>query len=190
MDKLTHIKEILGRFYEGSASLQEEKELEAYFLSEKVPEELSADKEFVLASAKLMEAIEIPDDLDAKILDRITLAEQSERKVRRISVYSLSGLAAGLLILFSVYLGILRENNLNSRLDQYAIEDPERAYQEARKALEFVSAKWNAGTSELNNLQEVNRGIESISTINKISSGSRELNLLGNLKKAENITIQ
>lgn len=190
MDKLNHIKEILGRFYEGTASFQEEKELEEYFLSGSVPEDLSADKEFFLASANLLQTIEVPEDLDEKILKRITVAEKSERKVRRISVYSLTGLAAGLLILFSVYLGLLRENSLNSRLDQYAIEDPELAYQEARKALEFVSEKWNTGTSELDNLQEVNRGIESISTINKISSGSRELNLLGNLKKAENIKIQ
>ncbi len=185
MDKLNHIKELLDRFYEGTTSKSEEAELERFFIeSEKLPEELLADRDLFRSMAGLKGPVDIPTDLNERIVDRLDTAIKSESRVRKIGIYSLSGLAAGLLVLLSVYLGIIRDSHDQS-IQQYAIEDPEIAYIEAKRALEYVSGKLNAGTSELGNLQQVNRGMESVSTIRKFSSGFRELNLLGNLQKAD-----
>ena len=189
MDKLKHIRNLLVRFYAGNTSKKEENELNRIFRTEDVPDEFSADKELFFSMAAISEPVDIPFDLNEKIISSLDKAEKSESRLRRINLYSISGLAAGLLIILSVYLGFIRENTIDVTA-QYAIEDPDRAYEEAKKALEYVSQKWNAGTSELQNLEQVNKGLMTISPIKKISSGSRELNLLGNLKKAENIRIQ
>jgi hypothetical protein len=189
MDKLKYIKELLEKFYEGMTSKSEETELENFFMeTEKLPEELLADRDLFRSMSDLKEPMDVPAGLQQKLIDRLDTAARSETRVRRIGLYSLSGLAAGLLVLLSVYLGIIRDSHEQS-IGQYAIEDPEIAYIEARRALEYVSGKWNKGTSELENLQQVNKGMETVSTMRKFSSGSRELNLLGNLGKADQIQI-
>jgi hypothetical protein len=189
MDKLKHINELLEKFYQGATSTEEEAELQDYFNREKVPEELQADRELFVSMASAREPVEVPADLKKKIISGLSGAERAESRSRRIGIYSFSALAAGLLILFSVYLGFLREDQ-NPAMTQYAIEDPEMAYKEAKKALQYVSMKWNDGTEQLGNLQQVNKTMETVSTMNKLSSGSRELNLLGNLRKADQIQLQ
>lgn len=191
MDKLKEIRELLEKFYEGATSREEEIRLRKFFRSAtNLSADFQADKELFNSMDSLDQEVNIPPDLDEKISSALDNAQHAESRLRRISFYSLSGLAAGLLIILSVYLGYIRENQSVDLLAQYTVNDPEKAYIEARKALGIISDKWNSGTNQLESLKEVNRGIESISTIRKISSGSRELNLLGNLKKAENIEIQ
>lgn len=189
MDKLKHIKALLDKFYDGTTSREEEAELQSYFTSGRVPEELSADRELFVSMTSASEPVDVPADLNEKIISGLREAERSESRSRRINLYSFSALAAGLLIIFSVYLGFLREDH-HQAMTQYAIEDPDLAYVEAKKALEYVSLKWNDATAELGNLKQVNKTIETVSTINKFSSGSRELNLLGNLKKADQLKMQ
>ncbi len=189
MDKLTHIKKLLSAFYEGNTTLSEEKELETFFSKANVPEELLADKELFLSIAASTEPVEVPADLNEQIIQTIDKAQHREVRLRRINLYSISGLAAGLLIIFSVYLGFIRESRVDVAT-QFAIEDPQEAYKETVKALEFISEKWNEGTSELKNLNEVNKTMKTMAPITKITSATKELNLLGNLKKAEKITLQ
>jgi hypothetical protein len=189
MDELRHIRTILEKFYQGSSNEKEEMELKEFFQREKIPEEFKADGELFSSFASINEDVDVPGDLNQKLISLIDNAQHKEQRSRRINLYSFSGLAAGLLIIISVYLGFLREDKSTVIIEQYAVEDPEVAYLEARKALNLVAEKWNQGTSELNNLGQVNKGIETISTINKISSGSKELNLLGNLRKANEIQL-
>jgi hypothetical protein len=189
MDKLKQIRNLLDRFYEGITSKSEEMELENFFLeADNLPEELLTDRDMFRSMVDLKEPVDVPSDLNEKLIDCLDTEIKSESRTRRIGIYSLSGLAAGLLVLLSVYLGIIRDSHDQS-IQQYAIEDPEIAYVETKKALEYISSKWNKGTSELDNLQQVNKGMETVSTIRKFSSGSRELNLLGNLEKADQIQI-
>lgn len=189
MDELTHIRNLLEKFYEGATSQAEEKKLSEFFLNSEVPSELQADKALFIAMDEASGEVEIPSYLDEKLSKTIDNAQQKEKRGRRISLYSFTGLAAGLLLILSVYLGFLREDQTSNLVEQYAVEDPDVAYEEAKKALELVAEKWNKGTSELNNLEQVNKGIESVSSIKKISRGSREINLLGNLKKADNLSL-
>jgi hypothetical protein len=190
MDNIKHIRELLKKFYEGESGKREELELEEYFNNSKTAPEFDDDKKLFLSLKTAHQEVDIPLDLEKNILNTIKQAEISELKIRRISLYSLSGLAAGLLIILTIYLGIIKEDQYSRVMAQYTIEDPERAYNEVKNALNLVSEKWNSGTRQLSKLDEVNRGMESISTINKISSGSKEINLLGNLRKADNISIQ
>ncbi|MCF8224983.1 MAG: hypothetical protein K9J30_03805 [Bacteroidales bacterium] len=190
MDKLTYIRKILKKFYEGNSSLEEEKELIEFFSENAVPDDLQADKEMFTSMIHLSEPVEIPDGLDERITKRLAKEEQNETRGRRITLFSLSGLAAGIIIILSVYMGFIRNGNQQGQLAQYTIEDPELAYEEIRKTLSFVSEKWNEGTGELQSLENISSGMKSISPLRKISSGSKELNLLGNLRRADEIKAQ
>lgn len=189
MDSLNNIKQILEKFYDGQTSLEEELSLKEFFSGDSIPEELHEDRELFVSMNAVDNQVTIPGDLNSMLIDTINSAEQKETRVKRINLYSFSGLAAGLLIILGVYFTFLRDNP-SDVLAEYTIQDEETAYVEAMKALTYVSAKLNRGTAELKPLRQVNKSIRSISPLNKLSSGSKELQLLGNLEKAGDIQLQ
>ncbi len=189
MDNLKNIKQLLEKFYDGQTSLEEEVHLKEYFAGDSIPEELLEDKELFVSMGAADREVSIPGDLNTKLIDTINAAERKETRVKRINLYSFSGLAAGLLIILAVYFAFLRESPADV-MAQYTIQDEELAYQEAKKALNFVSAKLNKGTAELKPLRIVNKSLNSMTPLRKLSSGSKELQLLGNLEKAGEIELR
>ncbi len=180
MEKLEHIKQLLQRFYEGESTLAEEQELLDYFSQEPVPDEFLPEKELFealqLASGK---PVDVPGSLNERILSAIDEVDDKEARVRRVSWLSLSGLAAGLLVLLGIYFMFLREEPSSNLIAEDTYENPMVAYREAKKALSFVSYKFSQGTGELQPLKEVNETMQTIQPITKISSGSKQLQLLG-----------
>ena len=191
MEGVSHIKSLLERFYNGETTLEEEKQLEDFFRKNTVPEELLADKDLFLSLASSPEDIVIPEHLNQGILEVIDQAERSEQKTRRISLYSLSGLAAGLLVLISVYVFYLKDNPSSfiagqTMADTY--EDPMEAYEEAKRTLAYVSDKFNTGTSELHRVKKVNdKTFGNLQPLTFISKGSREVMMLKQLEKAGSV---
>lgn len=181
MEKLEHIKKLLERFYEGESTLTEEQELLDYFSQEPVPDELLPDKELFEAMRSTSgKPVDVPESLNERILSAIDEVDEKEVRVRRVSWLSLSGLAAGLLVLLGIYFMFLREEPSRNLIAEDTYEDPMMAYREAKKALSFVSYKFNQGTGELQPLKEVNETMQqTIQPITKISSGSKQLQLLG-----------
>ncbi len=188
MDKLSNIKKLLDKFYEGQTSLEEEMQLKEYFLGDNIPGEMLDDKELFVTMSAANENIEMPDSLNSSIIEAISNAEHSESRVKRINLYSFSGLAAGLAIILSVYFAFLRDDS-TELLAEYTIQDEEVAYLEAKRALSYVSAKLNKGTAELKPLEQVSKSIKTLAPLNKLSSGRKELQLLGNVEKVANIKL-
>ncbi len=180
---------MLERFYQGDTTLEEERRMEAYFSSGNVPEEMLPDRQLFLSLRDEEVNVPVPDDLDGQILAAIEREEKKELRGRRVTLYSLSGLAAGLLALIAVYLFFLRDDRpelVASHQDTY--EDPMVAYQEAKQALYYVSSKLNSGTSELVHVKEVTKAtVDPLKSLSKINKGSKELNLLGQLQRASEI---
>lgn len=187
MESIKDIRRLLEKFYRGESTLEEERMLQQYFASTPVPEELIPDKELFEAFGEGADQVEVPEDLNGKILSSINRLEKKETRTRRISIYSLSGLAAGLLVMIAVYLFFLRDDNRsliasNQMTDTY--EDPMQAYEEAKKALVYVSNKLNTGTSELEQVKQVSKmTTEPLQSLSKINKGSKELSLLGQLRR-------
>ena len=190
MESLEEIRKILERFYQGESTLEEEKMLEDYFSSTTVPEEMIPDKDLFKSFGGGSESIIVPADLNQKIIDSIGQVERKATRTRRISIFSLSGLAAGLLIMIAVYLFYIRTDKpellaSNQMIDTF--QDPMDAYEEAKRALVFVSAKLNNGTNELEHVKQVRKTSEPLKSLSKINKGSKELSLLGNLRRARDI---
>ncbi|MCK4747644.1 MAG: hypothetical protein KAT15_11430 [Bacteroidales bacterium] len=194
MESIAEIRKLLDRFYLGETTLEEEKWLQDYFSSTTVPEELLPDRELVQTFGSSNDSIGVPHDLNRKILNTIDREEQKELRTRRISLFSLSGLAAGLLVMIAVYLFFLRTDEPallagNGWPDTY--EDPMEAYEEAKRTLAYVSVKLNHGTSELNHVQRVSKTTtDPLKSLSKINKGTRELNLLGQLQRIREIERQ
>ncbi len=180
------VRKVLERFYLGETTLEEEKMLRDYFSSTSVPEEMIPDKELFLSLGTGSEKVVVPQDLNRKIIASIDQLERKAGRTRRISIYSLSGLAAGLLVMIAVYLFYVRTDTptlLASHQMTDTYKDPMDAYEEAKRALTYVSAKLNNGTSDLEPLKQVNKAAEPIKSLSKINKGSKELNLLGKLQR-------
>jgi hypothetical protein len=190
MESLEEIRKMLDRFYQGETTLEEEKMLEDYFASTKVPEELIPDKDLFQAMSTGNESIPVPSDLNQKIIGALDQVEKKATRTRRISLYSLSGLAAGLLIMIAVYLFYFRTEEttlLGSSQMEDTYDDPMEAYEEAKRTLAYVSAKLNNGTSELEHVKQIRKTAEPLKSLSKINKGSKELNLLGQLHRAREI---
>lgn len=191
MESLDEIRKMLDRFYHGQTTLEEEKVLEEYFSSTTIPEELIPDKDLFQSFKEGDDSVFVPADLNQKILASIDKAERKTTRTRRISVFSLSGLAAGLIIMIAVYLFYIRNDqssllSTNQMVDTY--EDPMDAYEEAKRTLAYVSSKLNSGTSELEHVKKVSKAAtDPLKSLSKINKGSKELILLGKLDQARNI---
>jgi hypothetical protein len=191
MESINDIRKMLDKFYRGETSLEEEQRLRETLASVSVPEELRPDQELFRSMEKAADIDEVPEDLNLKIINAIDQAERKANRTRRITLYSLSGLAAGLLLMITVYLFYVRTDNQpliasNQMTDTY--QDPMDAYNEAKKALVYVSNKLNTGTSELEQVKKVTKvSTDPLKSLSKINSGSKELSLLGQLRRAGEI---
>lgn len=179
---------MLDRFYLGETSLKEETILQEYFSSASIPEELMPDRDLFRSLGNASDSVAVPEGLNQKILDVIDGQEKKGARTRRISLFSLSGLAAGLLVVIALYVGYFKDKPLqlasNQMTDTY--EDPQDAYEEARRTLAYVSVKLNTGTSELEHVKKASKATsDPLKSLSKINKGSKELSLLGQLQRVE-----
>jgi hypothetical protein len=189
MESIEEIRKLLDRFYLGETTLEEEQILQEYFNSTSIPEALLPDRDLFRSLGNAGDSVAVPEGLNQKILDVIDKQEKKVVRTRRISVFSLSGLAAGLLVVIALYVGYFRGDGSgrlasNQMTDTYA--DPQDAYEEARRTLAYVSTKLNNGTSELDHVVKVSKATaDPLKSLSKINKGSKELSLLGQLQRVE-----
>jgi hypothetical protein len=187
MESIAEIRKLLDRFYTGETTLEEEQILQDYFSSTSIPEELMPDRD-LFRTLGTSDSVAVPEGLNQKILDVIDQQEKKVVRTRRISVFSLSGLAAGLLVVIALYMGYFRPDRPGMLAHQLTdtYENPQDAYEEARRTLAFVSAKLNTGTSGLEHVKQVSKTTsDPLKSLSKINKGTKELSLLGQLQRVE-----
>jgi len=193
MESLEEIRKLLDRFYLGETTLEEENKLQEYFSSPSIPEELLPDRDLFRSMGNASDSVVVPEGLNQKILDAIDQQEHKVVRARRISLYSLSGLAAGLLVVIALYVGYFKNDGSSGIAQQMndTYEDPQDAYEEARRTLAYVSAKLNSGTSELEHVKKASQAAsDPIESLSKINKGAKGLSLLGQLQRAQSFERQ
>ena len=190
MESIVEIRKMLDRFYAGESTLEEERILQDYFSAARIPEELIPDRDLFRSLGSATDSVVAPDGLNQKILAVLGEQEKKVIRTRRITVFSLSGLAAGLLVVVALYVGYFKNNGggrlaSNQITDTYT--DPQDAYEEAKRTLAYVSAKLSTGTTELEHVAQVSKtSTEPLKSLSKINKGSKELSLLGQLQHVNN----
>jgi len=110
---------------------------------------------------KTHEKIDVPVDLEAKLNNLIDSLEAKEKRSKR-NIFWISGMAASMIVLFSIGFFHHSENIYDTPIasNHIIIENPEEAIIEAKKALIKVAVNFNKGMEQLNllsdNLQKIN----------------------------------
>ena len=152
---------MLERFYNAETTPQEERLLKDYLLGHDVPEALQADK--ALFCQLYDPAPAAPQGMEARLSHAIntwnTVEKSSRRRARTASLRWLAGMAASLLLLFS--LGLYLNNRqasapayANSNVETY--DNPKDAMGETERVLTRFSLAINKGLGKINNEETKN----------------------------------
>jgi hypothetical protein len=149
------VKQLLQRYFNGESSDADEQQLEAYFRSEDVANELKEYTEFFGGIAELTS---VNDDtaLEEDIMDYILENEHREKTKFRKMWQTVTGVAATIIIVLGGFL--FYQQQQQPFKDTY--EDPDKAYEVAEQTLGFVSEKYNKGLSALANFEKLSKAEE------------------------------
>lgn len=154
------IEMLIERFYNGTSTPDEEKLIAEYFISSTdLPEHLTTDRElfFTIIDSQKTE-IDIPADLEQKILGTIRQLDQSEKIAKRRFIYKTAiSIAASFIIIFAIGWNIF----FSPAKTRNEITDPAIAYAETVKALTLLSEKLNKADNGI---------IQTETTINDINN--------------------
>lgn len=170
------IKILLNRYFEATSTVEEENELINYFTSANVEDEF---KPYIPMFTGLKElSMEEDPGLEEELMNHILETENREKGKTRWIWQMVTGVAA------SVMLAILAANFYGNQTKwNDTFSDPQQAYVEASKTLQFVAGKYNKGLAQLRPIQKV----EEAAT--PFYSGMKTLNKgLGELQNIENLT--
>lgn len=160
---------LLQKYFEAETSLAEENELITYFTSGEVDESL---KMYVplFSGMKELSADENPELAD-ELMNHILESEHQEKVKYRWMWQMVTGVAASVIL---VMLAVNFYSGKSQWKDTYS--DPQQAYAEASKTLEFVAAKYNKGLASLTPVRRLEEAAAPLQTgISKLNKGFEHL---------------
>lgn len=160
---------LLQKYFEAETTLDEENELITYFNSNEVTEELKPYTSIFSGLKELAEQEnpELGDDLMNYILE----SEHKEKLLYRWMWQIVTGVAASVIL-------VLLAVNFYSTDNQWkdTFKDPDQAYVEATKTLEFVAGKYNQGLAQLRPIGKINHAADPLNSgLNTLNIGFDQL---------------
>jgi len=166
----SEIEVLLEKYYEGTTSLQEEKDLQYFFQHKYVPAHLeSHQKLFVYFTEESKQELSVPD-FDKKITRNLdnqnletTVIKMHQRKNRFVIFTSI---AASILILVGLFF-TLRQDLLRKETPLQFTVNQEMNFAVANEALLIVSSNLNAGLRQADRLQVVDKAMKNLQLFNR-----------------------
>jgi hypothetical protein len=186
MENLKQIEELLVKYYNGDTSLEEERKLHWFFQTHEIPVHLKPDAEIFRYNYKLT-----TEETSPEISERLSkLIDEQEKKSRSVlqsrSIRWISGIAASILIILSLWIGIgrdlIQKRHSGSFTDTF--DDPKLAYLETKKVLLLVSEKLNAGTKELQYLKKYDQSVGMLEPILSFGPSIQRLDNISRFNEA------
>ena len=168
---------LLQKYFDAETTLDEENELITYFNSDIVDEGL---KSYIpmftgLKNIQVSENQELGDDLMNFILE----SEHKEKLRYRWMWQIVTGIAASVIL---VMLAVNFYSNQYQWKDTFS--DPQQAYAEASKTLDFVAGKYNKGLAQLRPITKIENATNPLhSGLNKLNKGFEQMMELEKLNK-------
>ncbi len=182
--KKEEIDILLNRYYEGLSTDEEERTLKDFFSGNDLPEGYETEKALF---KYFFHSANIPSpsaDFEERIISSLDDTAPAIRKSYRKILITVSGIAAGMIILIGSWF------IFSSQGSEDTFNDPEIAYAETLKILYGVSTKLNEGASALEPVSGLNPGeIKGLDVLSR-SAETIEKNLgsLGYFDKVISIT--
>ncbi len=174
---LMNIKIRLQKYFDGLSTEEDERVLGRYFASEKVADELKQYSEFFEGLNELSEQRDLQFEED--IMDFILESEYQERTRYRWLWQTVTGVAAALLIALLV---VNFNQNKQDWDDTYS--DPEMAYAEANKTLQYVAGKYHKGLAQLTPMQKLSSAQKPLNNgLNMLEKGFQEVGYIDKINK-------
>jgi len=168
---------LLQKYFDAETTIDEENELINYFNSKQVDESL---KMYVPMFSGLKELSAERDlALEEDLMDHILESEHREKLRYRWMWQIVTGVAA------SVILVMLAVNYYSSSYQwKDTFNDPDKAYAEASKTLEFVAGKYNQGLAQLRPVGKIERAVSPLNSgMSKINKGIEQMNEIEKLNQ-------
>jgi hypothetical protein len=154
---------LLQKYFDAETTLDEENELITYFSSGEVDETL---KMYVPMFSGIKElSVDEDPDLGDDLMNYILESEHKEKLRYRWMWQMVTGVAASVIL---VMLAVNFYSDRNQWKDTYT--NPNQAYAEASKTLNFVAGKYNKGLAQLRPIGRIE------SAVNPLNSGMKTLN--------------
>lgn len=162
------IRHLLEKYFEGNTSLEEERILALYFHGDQIAEEFARER-LLFRELHDMKQEMNPDLQFTDLIDK-AIKGQSMKSRRHILPAYFIRIAAGFLVLvaLSVAFWLFRgtqdvPTTTPALADTYT--DPQKAYEETKRALMLVSARLNQGKSQLSHLSHFNQGMQQLNSL-------------------------
>jgi hypothetical protein len=139
--ELDRIEALLLKYEEGETSLAEEKILQEYFTTAKVPPHLEQYRLLFGYTTR---------ERAASYSGKVELTSKRKR-------YAFVGIAASIILAVGLFVGVNNGQEDFASQDLGSIEDPEEAYFKAKETLQMVSAALNTGKEELIYVEEFDK---------------------------------
>lgn len=152
---INDIKQLLGRYYDGSSSEADERKLRAYFAGDDVADELTADKDIFL-SLSGEDNISVPTDLSDRICSEIYKWDAREKRRRRFVFRAVISIAASLAVLLTIGVWFMQQPKTTGQQ-----LSPEEAYAQTEKALKIFAKALDKSSEGIETLDQTNEKIKS-----------------------------
>lgn len=176
-----NVEQMLDRFYAGETSPEEESQLKRFFASDDVPESLRVDQLMFQSLQVASSEPSLGAAFDEKVLTQIEQKPVRKRIVRWS--YAVAGLAAGVLILISLWIG-----GFLTPQPYGTIDNPQLALAQTRAALQKVSKNLNKGLKPIEKAAaDFNKPLNKVAAINKMNQPLKDLQRLREMEKARQL---
>ncbi len=175
------IRQILDRFYAGETSLEEEKNLKAFFDGKEVPEAFRDDELLFRTLSEAQPEEMLDQRFDEKILHHIE--HSHSHLIRRKLIYSLSAVAAAAIVLLVIFSG-----NWFTKQPYGTIDNPQLAFAQTKKALQKVSVNLNKGLNPVKTAAaDFNKPLNKVAEINKMENTLKGIKQIKEMEKARQL---
>lgn len=175
--ELQRIPVLLQKYFEAESTIDEENELIIYFNSGEVDDDF---KRYIpmFSGLKALSNPENPD-LGEDLMNYILESEHKEKLRYRWMWQIVTGIAASVIL---VLLAVNFYNHSNSWHDTF--NDPDQAYAEASKTLDFVAGKYNKGLAQLGPIGKIDQAADPLNAgMNSLNKGFEQMKELETLNK-------
>ncbi|MEM6525608.1 MAG: hypothetical protein AAGF85_08935 [Bacteroidota bacterium] len=145
---LDRIERLLAKYWECETSVEEEKELQLFFLSDEVPDKWKSFISLFQYYKSEREGKKLDAMFDERVMAQIEKEPTTKNrgKLRKL-FYDIARVAAvGLILVTATY--FIRDDYKKTTADLGTFETPEEAFEETKKALQMISKNFNKGRKE------------------------------------------
>ena len=155
---LTKIEALLERYWEGETTVGEEQELKAFFAQEEIPEHLGVYAPLFqyLGGQQVKTAPRIEARPHLK-MNNTSIEKAGKKQVKMISWFARVAKVAAVGLVLAVATYLVREEYLSNKQQVQPVvadtfEDPQKAFEETKKALMLISKNFGKGRKQMQKL--------------------------------------